>query len=298
MKKVLLTGSRGQLGRTLVNQLESSEYIVAAHDVDTLDLLDRNAVSQCFTHFSPEVVINAAAYTAVDLAESEPDKADAINHGVVKYLVTECVKHRARLIQVSTDFVFDGLRSLPYTPDDACAPLNVYGKTKLEGEQAVLNETQCQGLVIRTAWLYSAFGNNFVRTMLRLMAERDELKIVCDQTGTPTAASGLAQLLLKALERPELTGVYHWTDAGTASWYDFAVAIYEEATALGLLTTPVNLIPIPTNEYPTPATRPHYSVLDKTATYRDFALSPMHWRCQLRAVLQTLKECSEQGNQE
>lgn len=289
MKRVLITGSRGQLGTMLVNHLSSSEYKLVAHDVDTLDLRGQGAVSECFADFQPDVVVNTAAYTAVDQAESEPEKADALNHGIVKHLVAACVQHQSRLVHISTDFVFSGSKSSPYQPDDGCAPLSVYGKSKLAGEKAILANADCRGLIIRTAWLYSPVGNNFVKTMLRLMAERSELSIVCDQVGSPTSASGLAELIRKAIGRPEAGGVYHWTDAGVASWYDFAVAVFEEATALGLLTRPVRLIPIPARDYPTPAARPAYSVLDKSASYRDFDMPAIHWRQQLRDVLQVLQ---------
>ena len=291
--KVLITGSKGQLGTTLVNQLERSDHVVVAHDIDTLDLLDGKAVTKCFADFKPDVVVNAAAYTAVDQAEQEPEKADSLNHDIVRRLVSECTRHSARLIQVSTDFVFDGKKSSPYIPGDTCAPLSVYGKTKLAGEKVILDAADCRGLIIRTAWLYSPHGHNFVKTMLRLMAERSELKVISDQVGTPTAATGLSQVILRAIDLDNIQGIYHWTDAGVASWYDFAVAIYEEATELELLEKPVNLIPITTKEYPTPATRPPYSVLDKSATYRDFDVQAVHWRCQLRSVLRALKNQSD-----
>lgn len=289
MKRILITGSKGQLGTTLVNQLEPSDHVVVTHDIDTLDLLDGKAVTKCFADFKPDVVVNAAAYTAVDQAEQEPEKADSLNHDIVRRLVSECTQHSARLIQVSTDFVFDGKKSSPYTPADACAPLSIYGKTKLAGEKVILDAAGCRGLILRTAWLYSPHGHNFVKTMLRLMAERSELKVISDQVGTPTSAAGLAQVIHRAIDLDSIQGVYHWTDAGVASWYDFAVAVYEEATELGLLDKPVNLIPITTAEYPTPATRPAYSVLDKSVTYRDFDVPAVHWRCQLREVLRALK---------
>ena len=291
--KVLITGAKGQLGTCLTEQLRDTSHQMEAHDVDTLDLLDYSAVSSLFASFQPDVVINAAAYTAVDAAEQNVDIADRLNHQVVRHLAGECAAHNARLIQVSTDFVFDGKKSSPYQVTDACAPLSVYGQTKLDGERAILETEGCRGLIVRTAWLYSAHGNNFAKTMLRLMAERPELKIICDQIGTPTSAHTLAALIVKAIDLPESGGVYHWTDAGAASWYDFAVAIYEEGAALGLLANEVSVLPIPTQEYPTPATRPAYSVLDKSAAYRDFGMPAVHWRCELRKVLAALKAASE-----
>lgn len=291
--KVLITGAKGQLGTCLREQLQHTIHQVEAHDVDTLDLLDYAAVSAICAELEPDVVINAAAYTAVDAAEENTAIADSLNHQVVRHLAAECAKLGALLVQVSTDFVFDGKKSSPYQVADASAPLSVYGQTKLDGEKAIQETDGCRGLIIRTAWLYSAHGNNFVKTMLRLMADRPELKIICDQIGTPTSANTLAALIVKAIDLPNSGGLYHWTDAGAASWYDFAVAIYEEGRAMGLLDKDVSVLPIPTEEYPTPATRPAYSVLDKSAAYQDFNMPAVHWRTELRKVLADLKSAAE-----
>jgi dTDP-4-dehydrorhamnose reductase len=190
---------------------------------------------------------------------------------------------------VSTDFVFDGKSSRPYTPSDAPAPLGEYGRSKLGGEEAVLSECP-DSLVLRTGWVYSRFGANFVKTMLGLMAERDELRVVCDQVGTPTWARGLAHAIWAIVARPQLQGVYHWSDAGVCSWYDFAVAIYEEARALGLLQRPIRILPIAARDYPVPAPRPAFSVLDKTDSWRDLELEAVHWRQRLRLMLNDLRE--------
>ena len=286
---ILITGSRGQLGTALQQQLQRSDHCIAAHDIDTVDLRDPNQIRKAFSEFRPDVVINAAAYTAVDKAEADQETADLINHVVVTWLLDECERHNARLIQVSTDFVFDGKQGVPYLPSDSCAPLNVYGETKLKAEQAIMASHARNSLIIRTAWLYSPHGNNFVKSMLRLMSEKNELGIVADQIGTPTSAASLAGLIKAALEKPSLAGIYHWTDSGVASWYDFAVAIKEEALSIGLLTRDVPVRPIPAREYPSPAQRPAFSVLDKQATYRDFDVSPVHWREQLRQVLSTTR---------
>lgn len=290
--KILLTGAKGQLGYALMKLL--GEHDVAAHDVDTLDLTQPDAVAAMMDSFQPDCVINASAYTAVDKAESEPELADAVNHLAVETLAKECARVEARMIHVSTDFVFDGLRGTPYMPNDAPSPVSVYGETKLAGEQAMMLALADKALIIRTAWLYSAVGNNFAKTMIRLMKEKDSLNVVADQIGTPTSANGLAQVIVSALDKPDANGIYHWTDAGAASWYDFAVAIQDEALALGLLQHAIPVAPIPTSAYPTPARRPHYSVLDKQSSYDTFGVPAVHWRVQLREVLKELKELAQQ----
>lgn len=200
-----------------------------------------------------------------------------------------CAQHAARLIHVFTDFVFDREASRPYTPQAATAPIGEYGRSKLAGKLAVQSALP-EAFIMRTGWVYSSYGNNFVKTMLRLMAERDELSIVADQVGTPTWARGLAEALWAAAARPQLSGIYHWSDAGVCSWYDLAVAISEEGLALGMLDKPVTVRPIPAADYPTPAQRPAYSVLDKASSWRDLALEGVHWRQQLRAMLADFKE--------
>ena len=254
-----------------------------------LDIGDQDQVTALLQKEQPDVVINAAAYTAVDRAESEPELAARINAAGPGNLARACAQGGARLIHVSTDFVFDGSSSRPYRPLDATAPLGEYGRSKLAGEQQVQDALPA-ALIVRTGWVYSAFGSNFVKTMLRLMAERDQLAVVADQVGTPTWASGLAQALWRAAQRPDLSGIYHWSDAGVCSWYDFAVAIAEEGRRCGLLNAEPHLRPIPGSDYPTPARRPSFSVLDKDDTWRDFEMEGVHWRVQLRAMLQELKE--------
>ncbi len=287
-EQILVTGAGGQLGRELARSA-SAEFECVALSREQLDLTDPASVVATLDRVAPRQVINAAAYTAVDAAESNVDTAWAANAEGPRHLARACAERQIRLLQVSTDFVFDGECGRPYAPSDAPAPLGVYGRSKLAGEQAVLEE--CPGsLVLRTGWVYSRFGSNFVNTMLRLMAERDELKIVCDQVGTPTWAGGLAQALWAVADRPQLRGVYHWSDAGVCSWYDFAVAIYEEARTLGLLTRPVGILPIPARDYPAPAPRPAFSVLDKTDSWRDLELEVVHWRQRLRLMLSELLE--------
>jgi dTDP-4-dehydrorhamnose reductase len=287
-QKVVITGAGGQLGRELL-RTAGSQVVCMALTRAQLDIGDPEAVQRTLAELAPDLLINAAAYTAVDRAESEAAQAHRINADGAAHLATSCRDLGVRLIHVSTDFVFDGGASSPYLPEAPTAPLGEYGRSKLLGEQAV-QQLLPTALIVRTAWVYSAFGANFVKTMLRLMAERDQLSVVADQVGTPTWANGLARMLWCAAQRPELAGTYHWTDAGVCSWYDFAVAIEEEALALGLLQRPVAVVPIPARDYPTPAARPAYSVLDKSSSWRDLGVQGRHWRSQLRDMLVDLKE--------
>lgn len=283
--KVLIAGANGQLGRALQAQAPGDVEIRAAGRAE-LDIGDAAAVSRYVAEFAPQIIINAAAYTAVDKAESdEPGAVRGNVDGPRNLAAAACALNGARLIHVSTDFVFDGRGSSPYKPQDATAPLGVYGRTKLAGEQAVAKELGDRALIVRTAWVYAAQGSNFMRTMLRLMKERGAVRVVADQVGTPTAAGSLADVLWRFAARPDLSGIYHWTDAGTASWYDFAVAIAEEAFACGLLQKEAQITPIATEEYPTPAKRPAYSVLDKRTTLTALNLTPVHWRQRLRSIL-------------
>ena len=296
MIQVLITGCRGQLG-TALQKTAPDRAAVTAIDLDTVDLTDLLAVRELFTEKRPELVINAAAYTAVDRAESEPEAACRGNRDLVANLARAAHETGARVIHISTDYVFDGTGHLPYRPDDPPNPRSVYGKSKLAGEQLLRETLPGASLVLRTAWLYSATGRNFVLTMLKLMRERDALKVVCDQIGTPTAADGLARAVWRAAELPELTGILHWTDAGVASWYDFAVAVQEEALAAGLLAREIEIHPCTTSEYPTPAERPAYSVLDKRPTELALGIRTEHWRKALRRVLAELASGAGSGNE-
>jgi dTDP-4-dehydrorhamnose reductase len=289
-QKVIVTGAGGQLGWELARSAPDSWDCVALGR-EQLDISDAAAVKHCLQEQQPALVINAAAYTAVDRAESEPGLAQRINGDGPGHLAAACAGIDARLLHISTDFVFDGQASRPYLPEAPTAPLGEYGRSKLAGEQAVAAALP-NALVVRTGWVYSAQGANFVKTMLRLMAERDQLAVVSDQVGTPTWAAGLARALWQAARHPALRGTYHWSDAGVCSWYDFAVAIAEEGVATGLLARQPAIRPIPASDYPTPAERPAYSVLDKSASWRDLQLEGVHWRVQLRAMLKELKEIS------
>ncbi|MFU8765059.1 MAG: dTDP-4-dehydrorhamnose reductase [Haliea sp.] len=285
---ILITGAGGQLGRELQLSAPAGMRVISLGRAE-LDITRPQDLRQALGDLRPDWVLNAAAYTAVDRAESEEALALCINAEGAGHLAAACASTGTGLVHVSTDFVFDGESGRPYTPDAKPAPLGAYGRSKLEGERAVL-AAHPRALIVRTGWVYSRFGGNFVKTMLRLMAERDSLGVVCDQIGTPTWARGLAQAVWAAVDRPLLQGIYHWSDAGVCSWYDFAVAIAEEGLAAGLLSRVPEVRPIPASDYPTAARRPAYSVLNKQQSWRDLAVAPIHWRVQLRAMLQDLKE--------
>lgn len=281
--KALITGANGQVGRALRATAAVDADIVALASAD-LDIGNAATVAERVAAEKPDLIINAAAYTAVDKAESEEGAALRVNGEGVANLARSAAEAHARLIHISTDFVFDGTSGVPYRPDSPTAPIGAYGRTKLAGERAAGPDA----LVVRTAWVYGSQGHNFVRTMLRLMAERDEVRVVADQVGTPTFATSLAQAIW-TLAAAGTRGIYHYTDSGAASWYDFAVAIQEEALALGLLSRAAPVIPIATADFPTPARRPSYSVLDKSATFALLGAPAPHWRVNLRRMLQDVK---------
>jgi dTDP-4-dehydrorhamnose reductase len=283
--KVLITGCNGQLGWELKRSMPEGVEAMWT-DVAELDIANSDSVNELVQKFHPAVIINAAAYTAVDKAETEKEVSYKINRDGAGNLAKAAAGVGARFLHVSTDFVFDG-QGKPYLPTDVVSPLSVYGASKAEGEQQVL-ESGAKALIVRTAWVYCSHGGNFVKTMLRLMAEKPALSVVCDQVGSPTWAKGLATALWAYAQVPEAaTGIVHYTDSGVASWYDFAVAIQEEGLALGLLKVAVPITPIPAAQYPTPARRPGFSVLDKATTIATFGAAP-HWRVQLRAMLKEL----------
>lgn len=284
---VLLTGARGQLGFELQRRVPDDVTLVAL-DRAQLDLRDAPAMLACLDRYRPDVILNCAAYTAVDRAESEPADAFAVNAAAVATLAASASRIGARMIHVSTDFVFSGPASGLRQTDERTSPASAYGTSKRDGEVAVLETLGDRGLVMRTSWLYSSHGANFVKTMLRLMREKDEVRVVSDQIGAPTWAHGLATALWAAVAAPQVSGIQHWTDAGVASWYDFAVAIQEEAFARGLLSREIPIVPISTADYPTPASRPAFSVLDIRDTACALGLTPAHWRAPLRLMLDEL----------
>ena len=287
--KTLIVGKKGQLATELLRGAPEGMN-AKAFGSGEMDLRDQAAVDKTISSFRPEVILNAAAYTAVDKAESDLANAFALNRDGVHHLAKIAKKTGARLIHVSTDFVFDGTKSSPYLPDDPTAPLGVYGESKRAGEEVLLDVLADQATIVRTSWMYSAHGNNFVRTMLKLMQERDQLGVVSDQIGSPTWAHGLAELLWTLVASPASTGIWHWSDLGVASWYDFAVAIQEEALAKGMLLRSIPIRPRATKDYPTAAKRPAMSVLDITAVIQNTGLTGQHWREALRAMLAELKE--------
>ena len=268
--KVLVTGKNGQLGSELQKSCPSNVELICFGSQE-LNIANAEQVNELLISHSPDIVINAAAYTAV------------------------CKHINAKLIHISTDFVFDGTNTTPYTAIDTTNPLGVYGASKLAGEQQISNILGQQATIVRTAWVYSAFGNNFVKTMLRLMRDKEQLGIVGDQVGTPTWAAGLANMLWALVSKSNnesqannTATILNWTDAGVASWYDFAVAIQELAIEQGLLTKAIPISAIPAASYPTPAKRPAFSVLNKAQAEELTGVKTIHWRTQLKAMLKEL----------
>jgi dTDP-4-dehydrorhamnose reductase len=284
----MIVGAAGQLGRELQLTCPVGVELLAVPR-QQLDISRREAVLAFVADHRPEVIINAAAYTAVDGAESKPDRAVEINAEGPGHLARAAERCGARLLQVSTDFVFDGEATEPYRPRDDTRPISTYGHSKLAGECRTREILPTRSVVLRTAWVYSRFGSNFVKTMLRLMSERDELRVVQDQVGAPTWARGLARVLWSMLDHPAAHGIYHWTDAGRCSWYEFACEIQRQALSLGLLDREIPIEPIPTSEYPTPARRPAFSVLDLAATEALLGSEASPWQLQLQAMLEDLK---------
>lgn len=288
--KVLITGAGGQLAAELLHTAPPEHELVALTRAE-LDVSDEAAITAVLARHRPEAVINTAAYTRVDEAEDERAAAFAVNADGAGWLAEAAAALDAAMIQVSTDFVFGDGSGVARRPDevvDAGDPLGVYGASKLEGEKRVTAATGGSALVVRTAWLYSRHGRNFVTAMLERMRDGRELAVVADQIGTPTWARGLARALWRGLARG-IAGVQHWTDAGVASWYDFAVAIQDEAQAFGLLAQPVAIRPIASGDYPTRARRPAFCVLDKTRTWEALETQPVHWRRALRIMLAELQ---------
>ena len=285
--KVLVLGGGGQVARAVAASVPHDHTVVVKTRAE-LDITDEAAVAASLDEEHVAWIVNGAAYTAVDLAEKEGEKSRDINATAVGILARQAVRTGARLIHLSTDFVFDGRANRAYLPTDAANPVSVYGVTKKDGEDAAL-AAGGDPIVLRTAWVYASSGRNFALTMLRLMREREEVKVVCDQIGTPTWAVGIAGAIWGFIETHATPGIYHWTDLGVASWYDFAVAIQEEALARGLLTRAVPVLPIPTSAYPTPARRPAFSVLNTDSARLAVPFAARHWRHNLRMMLDELR---------
>lgn len=284
-KNILITGSNGQLGNEIRVKAANSDSNYFFTDINELDISNKQAVDDFMAENKIQIVVNCAAYTQVDKAEDDEISADLINHLSVRNLAESCKSNGAQLIHISTDYVFDGTRNTPYMEDVPTAPLGVYGKTKLDGEKAVV-ESGCSFIIIRTSWLYSSFGNNFVKTMQKLTSERDELKVVFDQVGTPTYAADLAEVILRIVDNEKYTkqsGVYHFSNEGVCSWYDFAVEIRD------LFNNRCNIKPCHSDEFPSKVKRPNFSVLDKTKIKNDFEVEIPHWKVSLIKCVTLLK---------
>ena len=280
--RILITGCNGQLG----NEMQLLEKTNPQHtyfntDVDELDITDQKAVETFVSENNIEGIVNCAAYTAVDKAEDNQELCRMLNTVAPGYLAAAVGKRGGWIIQVSTDYVFDGTKHTPYVETDPVCPNSVYGSTKLDGEESVLKACQ-NTMIIRTAWLYSTFGNNFVKTMIRLGQEKPELGVIFDQIGTPTYARDLAVAIFTAINQGVKPGIYHFSNEGVISWYDFTKAIHRIAGIKGCHVRPLH-----TEEYPTPANRPHYSVLDKTKIKQTYGIEVPYWE-------ESLEECIEQ----
>ncbi|RJL51955.1 dTDP-4-dehydrorhamnose reductase [Pectobacterium carotovorum] len=280
--RILLTGANGQLGRCFQDRLPT-EWEILATDTAELDITDLARVKEVVKDFQPDAIVNAAAYTAVDKAESEPELAEKINATGPENLAIVASKQGIRLVHVSTDYVFDGNATEPYHEDSATNPLSVYGKTKLAGEQAV-TQAAPEAIIVRTAWVFSEYGNNFVKTMLRLAKERDTLGIVADQRGCPTYAGDLAQAIISLLDKNVEGGIYHYCGDEEVSWYEFAQAIFEMAKQQGVIDKVPLVTAITTEQYPTPAHRPQYSSLS-CEKIKKLTIKPSDWVVTLSQTL-------------
>lgn len=283
MKNILITGANGQLGSEMrVLSVEHPEYTYFFTDVQELDICDEQAVMEFVQKNKIDCIVNCAAYTAVDKAEENVELCDKLNHIAPGFLAKAAAAQGAALIQVSTDYVFDGTNHIPYREIEPTCPNSVYGRTKLAGEQEVARLCE-HTMIIRTAWLYSTFGNNFVKTMMRLGREKEQLGVIFDQIGTPTYARDLARAIFVAIAKGVPAGIYHFSNEGVCSWYDFTRAIHRIA---GITTCHVR--PLHTEEYPTPAARPHYSVLDKTKIKETLNIEIPYWEDSLRDCMRNM----------
>ncbi|HEY6827264.1 MAG TPA: dTDP-4-dehydrorhamnose reductase [Gemmatimonadaceae bacterium] len=276
MPRLLLFGGMGQVGRAL-RRSAPSEWVVESHDVGETDIRDERAVRAAVGGARPDVIINCAAYTNVDGAESHADEARILNADAANNVARAAAAAGVRLIHLSTDYVFDGTTSSPYRPDSPTGPLNVYGRTKLAGEQCV-RASAPKSTIVRTAWIHSGGASNFVATAVRHLTAGRAMRVVDDQVGTPTRAGELATALWHLANRSEVEGTLHFTDTGVASWFDVAVAVLETLRADGRLPSGASVTPIATADYPTPARRPAYSVLDKHDSWVSIGYVPPHWR--------------------
>ena len=284
-KNILITGANGQLGREMRKVLEGDIFVNAIFtDVEELDITDAAAIEDCVVSNNVEYIVNCAAYTAVDAAESNVELCTKLNVEAPTLLAQAAKKHGAQFIHISTDYVFDGTNCRPYREDDPVCPVSVYGSTKLDGERHIMDVAP-ESIIIRTAWLYSPHGKNFVKTMLKLGQEKEQLRVVCDQVGTPTCALDLASVIKTFIDCDEWhSGIYHFSNEGAISWYDFTLAIHRLA---GI--TSCYVLPCMSEEYPTPARRPHYSVLDKSKIKKTLGIEIPHWEESLEQCINIIQ---------
>jgi dTDP-4-dehydrorhamnose reductase len=285
--RALIVGSGGLIATSLQAQVPAGVEVIGL-DLPQFDITDPALVQREVDHHQPDVVLNASGYLAVDKAETDRTAVTRVNADGPRYVAQALAHGTARMVHLSTNYVFSGTSSVPYQPGDPAEPASMYGVTKLAGEVAVLQILGERAVVVRTSWVHAAHGTSFMRTILKVLKERGTAKVVDDQLGTPTAAASLAGMLWRAALDPAIAGIHHWTDAGVASWYDFAVAIAEEAVTLGLLPESVHVVPVATAEYPTAAPRPAYGVLAKQATIAAVGMSPPHWRVNVRKVMREI----------
>ena len=284
--KILVLGCNGQLGRCLYDQLEGTDYRSIYTSRAHIDITDFEATKIALLEMAPDVIINATAYTAVDKAEENQEMANLINHLAVKNIADICNQQGYWLIHVSTDYVFDGNSKVPYKEDDQTNPQGIYGETKLNGELAI-QSSGCKHIIIRTAWVFSEYGNNFLKTMLRLGKEHNELNIVGDQIGCPTYAQDIASAIVQIIPQLHLQkhcGLYHYSGDAPCSWYDFAKAIFDQAK-INNLKTPITINSIDTSAYPTPAKRPAFSVLDCSKIHNEFGIALSNWDDGIKQII-------------
>ena len=292
MTNILITGANGQVGSELRALTTGNELLTSADvryfftDRNTLDITDKKAIKEFIEKNNINIIINAAAYTAVDKAEDDEENADRVNHLAVKYLATVAQEQNIKLIHISTDYVFDGTNYKPYSEDDTTSPNGVYGQTKLDGEKVIQEINPLNSIIIRTSWVYSSFGTNFVKTMLRLGKEKEQLGVIFDQVGTPTYAKDLAKTILELLPniKNENVQIYNYSNEGVLSWFDFA----KEIMRMAKLTCEIN--PIETKNYPTAAARPYYSLLNKAKIKEKFNISIPYWKESLDECLKKMGE--------
>jgi dTDP-4-dehydrorhamnose reductase len=285
--RALIPGSAGLIGTALRAQAPAGVEVIGL-DLLELDITDAAAVQRAIDYYQPDIVLNAAGYLAVDKAETERDEVMRVNAEGPRHLAHALSHGTARMVHLSTNYVFSGRSSVPYQPEDPAEPVSMYGVSKRAGEVAVLQTLGERATVVRTSWVHARHGNSFLRTILKVLKERGTARVVDDQLGTPTSAQSLSGVLWRVALDPAIVGIHHFTDAGVASWYDFAVAIAEDAVALGLLPESAHVVPVSTADFPMVAPRPAYGVMAKQATIAALGASPPHWRVNVRKTIEEI----------